>query len=65
MFGPLTLMLPLVMVAGAGAAIVSEPRADVALLFAISIAAVSLVEPALAFFGFSRREAAHDRRSEM
>jgi hypothetical protein len=60
-FGPLTLMLPLVMLAGAAAAIVSVPRAEVAILFASSIAAVSLVEPALAHFGFSKREAARAR----
>ena len=60
-FGPLTLMLPLVMLAGAAAAIASVPRAEVAILFAVSIACVSLVEPALAFFGFSKRDADRDR----
>jgi hypothetical protein len=60
-FGPLTLLLPVVMLAGAAAAIVSVPTPEVAILFATSITAVSLVEPALAFLGFSKRDAARDR----
>lgn len=60
-FGPLTLMLPLVILAGAIAAIASTPRAEVATLFAVSITCVSLVEPALAYCGFSKRDAQRER----
>jgi hypothetical protein len=56
-FGPLTLMLPVVMLAGAAAALIAVPRAEVAILFATSIAAVSLVEPTLAAGGWSLADA--------
>jgi hypothetical protein len=60
-FGPLTLLLPLAMLTGAAVAIAAVPRSEVALLFGVSIACVSLVEPALAYFGFSTRDAARAR----
>lgn len=47
-FGPLTLLLPVVILVGAAAAVISVPTAEVAILFAVSIAAISAVEPVLA-----------------
>ena len=57
LFGPLTLALPFVILAGAAAALHTRPTFAVGALFAVSIAAVSLVEPALSWLGFSRRAA--------
>jgi hypothetical protein len=57
-FGTLTLLLPVVILAGAVAAVVAVPRAEVAVLFLVSVASIALVEPVLAATGWSTREAA-------
>ncbi len=59
-FSMLTLSLPLVMVAGAATAFFIAPNIQVGVLFAVSIAAVSSVEPILAATGWSARDAARE-----
>lgn len=59
-FSMLTLSLPVVMVIGAAVAFMQAPHAAAGILFAVSIAAVSAVEPVLAATGWSARDAARE-----
>lgn len=56
-FGPFTLGLKAVIVAGAAAAVAAQPRFEVAILFAVGAGMMLAVEPALARLGWSLREA--------
>lgn len=56
-FGPFTLGLKAVIVAGAAVAIAIDPRFEVAALFAAGAGTMLAVEPALARLGWSKREA--------
>ncbi len=56
-FGPLTLILPFVMIAGAIVAIVRTPEFEVVTLFAVSAGVMLSLDKILAAGGWSKREA--------